>query len=95
MLGELYIKSDPASKMLNFFEHRIGEEFSKTALKSQYFKESGLSRRDFSKEFDEIMESVAELAASKGYIFKKDTKYGLQDNKISDDVVPIAEILNS
>ncbi len=96
--------SDKYDRLFNFFLANIDNEFSKTELTHTSFKEFGFSRKKFILEFDESMEIVAEMAASKGYILQKTMfnnnsgiKYRLlelRSQELSSDVIPLEKIIN-
>lgn len=77
MLGEdfkYFIKIRPAYKdiydrVFEFFKENIGKEYSMTDLKRKYYKNFGCGRKAFNKDFEEIMNYVAEIATDKGFLF--------------------------
>ena len=57
--------------LLDFFIVHKGEEFTTTDLKQNYFSYSGLSKREFNKNFKILIESVNLMATSRGYILNE------------------------
>ncbi len=67
------VYKDVYDRVFEFFKENIGQEFTATQLKRTYYKEFGISRKTFDKEFEEIMKYVTEISAEKGYLFQTAT----------------------
>lgn len=60
-------QNDVCDNVFNFFMDNLNKAFTKTDLKVKHFKLFKISRSKFSKEFDEIIKTVADIAETKGY----------------------------
>ncbi len=59
--------NDVISRIYDFLLDNLNKTFSKTELTMQHFSDFGISRRQFRKDFDDIMVSVVEYADLNGY----------------------------
>lgn len=57
--------------MFDFFLKNIGKEYTATDLKQSHFKDANLSKREFGKSFEAIIEGVCLIATSRGYFLNK------------------------
>lgn len=58
-------------RMFEFFVENQGKEFITTDLKQHYFSRSGLSKREFNKKFNAVIEGVYLIANSRGYFLNE------------------------
>lgn len=68
--------NDKYDRFFLYFKKHIGEKISKTKIKTEVFKEVGISRAEIRNDFENIINCVAEIAQSKDYYFISD-----DDNK--------------
>ena len=88
--------------MLEFFIAHKGEEFTTTDLKQNYFRYSGLSKREFNKNFKALIESISLMATSRGYILNealtgnsgvKYTLISIQSEDLSDGIQELEDLI--
>ena len=87
--------------LLEFFIAHKGEEFT-TDLKQNYFRYSGLSKREFNKNFKALIESISLMATSRGYILNealtgnsgvKYTLISIQSEDLSDGIQELEDLI--
>lgn len=59
--------NDKYDKLFNFFKTHSGEEFTKSELTNNRFRELGFTRDGFRKNFEVYIQTVEEIAAYEGY----------------------------
>ena len=95
---------DIYDKVFEFFKENLNKEFKKSKLIGEYYTEIGLARDTFRKNFDEIIETVSEIAVQSGYLLTIDTEkyrngYAFklienQPDQLSDEVQDLKNLLS-
>ena len=65
-------KADMYDKVFEFFKNHLGEEFKTTELISKYYAEIGIGRDNFRRNFNDIIETVKEIASLNNYFLNID-----------------------